>query len=133
MKIEPGFYIKRVIHIKPDEETMDDQKSNNKIKYYLIISACDNQVEVLVLKGSPPINSQVLTYDDVISVYNIKEIPVKNVKTTPVNRKCKINSLDGYYQIATKFEWDKKEFIHPLQQTYWNGYEWIDNSDFYTQ
>lgn len=135
MKIEPGQYIQKIS--EPDEEmkslSLAEQqiRIKNKVKHYLILSVDDKQIDVLFSNGTPPLDSQVLTYDDVAAQYDITEIPLKNVKLTPIYRYCKINSVEGMYEVALKHEWNEKEFTRPIKHSYWNGSEWADSSEFW--
>lgn len=136
MKIEPGFYIKK--NIEPDKEmiespSLDDQKikMKNNVKHYFILSVDDKQIDVLFLNGTPPLDSQVFTYDEVTALYDIAEIPIKDVKLTPIYRYCKINSVEGMYVVGLKHEWNGKEFTRPIKHSYWNGSEWADSSEFW--
>ncbi len=102
MNIEPGQYIKKIS--EPDEEmkslSLAEQQNRikNKVKHYLILAVDNEQIDVLYLNGTPPLDSQVFTYDEVVALYSITEIPLKNVKLTPLYRYCKINSIEGMYE-----------------------------------
>ena len=135
MKIKPGQYIQKIS--EPDEEmkslSLEEQKVRiaNKVKNYLVLSVDNQQADVLFMNGTPPLDSQVLTYDEVAAQYDITEIPLKNVKLTPIYRYCKINSVEGMYEVALKHEWNGKEFTRPIKHSYWNGSEWADSSEFW--
>ena len=117
MKIEPGQYIQKIS--EPDKEmkslSLEEQKVRiaNKVKNYLVLSVDNQQADVLFMNGTPPLDSQVLTYDEVAAQYDITEIPLKDVKLTPIYRYCKINS------------------VRPIKHSYWNGSEWADSSEFW--
>ena len=135
MKIEPGQFIRK--DIVPNEELIKslalDTKSlyRSREKHYIILSVADNQLEVKSWNDSPTHGSQVFAYDDVAALYEIVEIPTKDVKSVPIQKSCKINGLDGKITVATKYLWGDKEYIHPIGHLYWNGRQWADNSDFY--
>lgn len=135
MKIEPGQYIQKIS--EPDKEmkslSLEEQKVRiaNKVKNYLVLSVDNQQADVLFMNGTPPLDSQVLTYDEVAAQYDITEIPLKDVKLTPIYRYCKINSVEGMYEVALKHEWNGKEFTRPIKHSYWNGSEWADSSEFW--
>ena len=136
MKIEPGQYIQKIS--EPDEEvnkslSLSEQqvRIENMVKYYIILSVDEKQIDVLFTNGTPPLDSQVLTYNEVVALYDIAEIPLKDVKLTPIYRYCKINSLEGMYEVALKHEWNGKEYTRPIKHSYWNGFEWADHSEFW--
>lgn len=135
MKIEPGHYIQKIS--EPDEEmkslSLEEQKVRiaNKVKNYLVLSVDNQQADVLFMNGTPPLDSQVFTYDEIAAQYDITEIPLKDIKLTTIHRYCKINSVEGMYVVGLKHEWNGKEFTRPIKHSYWNGSEWADNSEFW--
>ena len=135
MKIQPGQYIKKIS--EPDEEmkslSLAEQqiRIKNKVKHYLILAVDNEQIDGFFFNGTPPLDIQVFTYDEVVALYSITEIPLKNVKLTPIYRYCKINSVEGMYEVALKHEWNGKEFTRSIKHSYWNGSEWADSSEFW--
>ena len=135
MKIEAGQYIQKISESNEEMKSLslEEQKVRiaNKVKNYLVLSVDNQQVDVLFMNGTPPLDGQVFPYDEVAALYEITEIPLKDVKLTPIYRYCKINSVEGMYEVALKHEWNGKEFTRPIKHSYWNGSEWADSSEFW--
>lgn len=132
MKIEPGYYIRKVIKIK--SQSSDDEATespSSEVNHYLILSVDDGQTDVMFFKGTPLFNSHVVDFDEISPLYNITEVPFNDVRITPIEKNRISNGLDSKYTVARKYEWNGKEFIDPVRHVYWNGSEWVDNSDFW--
>lgn len=125
MKIEPGQYIKKISETDEEMKSLSLEKQKvriaNKVKHYLILSVDDKQIDVLFMNGTPPLDGKVFPYDEVVASYDITEIPLKDVKLTPIYHYCKINSVEGMYEVALKHEWNGKDFTRPIKHSYWNG------------
>lgn len=118
MKIEPGYYIRKVIKIKnqsSDDETTESPSS--EVNHYLILSVDDGQADVMFLKGTPLFNSHVVDFDEISPLYNITEVPLNDVRITPIEKSRISNGLDRKYTVARKYEW--------------NGRKWVDDPDFW--
>lgn len=132
MKIEPGYYIKKVNKIKnqsSDDETTESLSS--EVNHYLILSVDNGQADVMFLKGTPLFNSHVVDFDEISPLYNITEVPFNDVRITPIEKNRISNGLDRKYTVARKYEWNGKEFINPVSHVYWNGRKWVDDPDFW--
>lgn len=116
MKIEPGYYIKKVNKIKnqsSDDETTESLSS--EVNHYLILSVDNGQADVMFLKGTPLFNSHVVDFDEISPLYNITEVPFNDVRITPIEKNRISNGLDRKYTVARKYEWNGKEFIGTVE------------------
>ena len=130
MKIEPGYYIRKVTKIKSqssDDETTESPSS--EVNHYLILSVDNGQADVMFFKGTPLFNSHVVDFDEISPLYNITEVPFNDVRITPIEKNRISNGLDRKYTVARKYEWNGKEFIHPDSHVYWNGRKWGDDPE----
>lgn len=117
MKIEPGYYIRKVTKIK--SQSSDDEATespSSEVNHYLILSVDDGQTDVMFFKGTPLFNSHVVDFDEISPLYNITEVPFNDVRITPIEKNRISNGLDRKYTVARKYEW--------------NGRKWVDDPDF---
>lgn len=132
MKIEPGYYIRKVTKIKSqssDDETTESPSS--EVNHYLILSVDNGQADVMFFKGTPLFNSHVVDFDEISPLYSITEVPFNDVRITPIDKNRISNGLDRKYTVARKYECNGKEFINPVSHVYWNGRKWVDDPDFW--